>query len=92
MGVVWLHEAVENLKQIRIYISKDKPQSAKKVAQKIKKTIFLIKDNPSIGMPSLLSGFREMQVAGLPYVIPYKVSDNKIIIVRIFHNKQNIIR
>lgn len=88
MQIIWLPKAVENLKEIRGFIAQDSPQSAKKVAKSIKETVSLLKDNPNLGKPSLVDGFREKQVAGLPFVIPYKVIDSKMIIVRIFHNKR----
>jgi toxin ParE1/3/4 len=87
MQVIWLPKALENLKEIRKYISKHNPSSAKKVSQEIKQTVTLLKENPHIGKVSLVDGFREKQVARLPFVIPYKVLENKIIIVRVFHNK-----
>ena len=88
MKVVWLPKALQNLKDIKEYIDKESPKSAKMVAQKIKKTVNLIQEHPHIGKPSLVNGFREKQVKNLPFVIPYKVVDNTIIIVRVFHNKQ----
>jgi addiction module RelE/StbE family toxin len=88
MQIIWLPKAVENLKEIREFIAKDSPNSASKVAESIKETVNLLKDNPYLGKPSLVDGFREKQVVGLPFVIPYKVVDSKIIIVRVFHNKR----
>ena len=88
MQIVWLPRAVENLEEIRSYIAGERPASAKKVAQKIKQTVAMLEDQPQLGKPSLLDGFRELQVAGLPFVIPYKVMGNKLVIVRVFHNKQ----
>ena len=88
MEVFWLPIALENLKEIERYILQNDPGSVKKVAQKIKNTVLLIKEHSFIGKPSLVDGFREIKVANLPFVIPYKVVENKIIIVRIFHTRQ----
>lgn len=87
MEIVWLPRALENLQEIKEYIRRDNPRSAEKVATKIIKTISLIKQHPHLGKPSLIDGFREIKVADLPFVIPYKVVDNQIIIVRVFHEK-----
>ena len=88
MQIVWLPKALENLKEIKEYIEAESPKSAKMVAERIKKTVSLLQDNPHIGKPSLVDGFREIQVSKLPFVIPYTVIDDKIIIVRVFHTKQ----
>ena len=88
MQIVWLPRAVENLEEIRSYIAEERPASAEKVAQQIKQTVSLLEDHPQLGKPSLPDGFRELQVAGLPFVIPYKVIGDKLVIVRVFHNKQ----
>ena len=92
MEIVWLPRALENLKEIKEYIDKDSPQSAKKVAEKIIRTVSILRDQPNIGKASLINGFRELQVSNLPFVIPYKVVDNKVIIVRVFHLKQKPVR
>lgn len=88
MEVVWLPTALKNLQEIKNYIEAESPQSAKIVADQIKKTVSLLQENPHIGKPSLVDGFREMQVSKLPFVIPYKVINNTIIIARVFHTKQ----
>ena len=88
MQIVWLPKALENLKEIKAYIDVESPKSARMVAERIKKTVSLLQENPRIGKPSLVDGFREIQVSKLPFVIPYKVIDDRIIIVRVFHTKQ----
>jgi addiction module RelE/StbE family toxin len=88
MQIFWLPKALENLKEIKEYIEAESPKSAKMVAERIKKTVSLLQENPHLGKPSLVDCFREIQVSKLPFVIPYKVIDDKIIIVRVFHTKQ----
>jgi toxin ParE1/3/4 len=89
MEIVWLPKALENLKEIKQYIANDSSKSAKKVAEKIKNTVATIRNYPHIGSPSLVNGFREMQVVGLPFVVFYKVFENKIVIARVLHNRQD---
>ena len=88
MEVVWLPRAVSNLEEIRNYIAAEHPAAAKRVAQKIKQTVAMLQDHPRLGKPSLHDGFRQIQVAGQPFVIPYKILGHKLIITRIFHNHQ----
>ena len=88
MQILWLPKAVENLEEIRAYIAQERLAAAARVAQKIQQTVAMLKDHPQLGKPSLRDGFRQIQVAGLPFVIPYKVIDGKLVIVRVFHNRQ----
>lgn len=76
MQIVWLPKAVQNLKNIREYIEEKNPKSAGEVAKKIQKTISLLEEYPNLGKPSMVEGFREIQVPKLPFLIPYKVMDN----------------
>ena len=88
MQILWLPKAVENLEEIRAYIAQERPAAAARVAQKIQQTVAMLADHPQLGKPLLRDGFRQIQVAGLPFVIPYKVIDGKLVIVRVFHNRQ----
>ena len=88
MKLVWLPRAIANLDNIRHYIAQENPQAAQKVAGQIQQTVAHLKAHPQLGKPSLVDGFREIQVAKLPFTIPYTVTGDTIIIARVFHNKQ----
>ena len=88
MKLVWLPRAIDNLDKIRQYIAQENPQAAQKVAQQIQQTVSHLKDHPQLGKPSLVDSLREIQVAKLPFTIPYKVINDTLIIARVFHNKQ----
>ena len=89
MDIIWLPQAVNNLAAIHAFIAKERPASAEKVAQKIKQTVAMLEAHPQLGKTSLVDGFREIQVANLPFVIPYKVVCNKLIVARVFHNRKS---
>ena len=91
MEVVWLPKAVQNLAEIRAYIAEERPAAAQRVAQKIQQTVAMLQDHPRLGKASLRDGLSRIQVAGLPSIIPNKISDNKLIITRIFHKHQSYI-
>lgn len=40
---------------------------------------------PSMGRPGRVSGARELVVSGTPYIIPYRVRDEEVEILRVFH-------
>ncbi|MGD2020834.1 MAG: type II toxin-antitoxin system RelE/ParE family toxin [Thiohalocapsa sp.] len=45
-------------------------------------------DNPSLGRPGRVLDTRELMVTGTPYLVPYTVSDNEIVILRVLHGAQ----
>ena len=51
----------------------------------------MLQGHRRLGKASLRDGFRQIQVAGLPSIIPNKISDNKLIITHIFHKRQSYI-
>lgn len=83
-----LARAARDLADIEAYISADDPRAAAEVAQRIRKSLDLIAARPDIGRPSKVTSIREWSVPGLPYVIPYRVGDDRIDILRVFHTSR----
>jgi len=89
MKVVLLPFAKNDLQEIRRYIAKESPQSAKTVAVKIKKSLLLLAEQPHIGHPTDDDEVLEWHIPGLPYTLPYRIVGNQIQILRVFHEAQN---
>jgi toxin ParE1/3/4 len=83
--IKWLGEAISDLVEIRKYIAADKPKTANKVAGLIRKSVELLAEHPDIGRPGRVEGTRELIISALPYVIPYRVKNNNIEILRVLH-------
>jgi toxin ParE1/3/4 len=83
--IKWLPDAVEDLIAIREYITADKPASAEGVAHRIRSTVDYLRDHPGIGRPGRIHGTRELVIAGLPYIVPYRVKHEGIEILGVFH-------
>lgn len=81
----WLDDAVRDLQALRHYIAKDNPIAANRIAKKILATITVLLEQPNIGRPGRVSGTRELIISGTPYVVPYRVKNNTIEILRVFH-------
>ncbi len=88
MRVRWLPAAIEDLVAIRDYIATDKPASAEEVAHRIRVTVDYLRDHPGIGRPGRIHGTRELVVAGLPYIVPYRVKREVIEILGVFHTSR----
>ncbi|MBF0565741.1 MAG: type II toxin-antitoxin system RelE/ParE family toxin [Nitrospirae bacterium] len=85
MRIRWLNEAILDLIEIRTYIASDNPQTANKVADLIRKSIGPLAKHPDIGWPGRFKGTRELLLTDLPYIIPYRVKNDKIEILRVLH-------
>ena len=83
-----LPAAREDLKSLRAYIASENPHAANDVATRLVRAIQFIAAKPEIGRPTKRSGIREWSVSGLPYVIPYRVRDAHVEILRIWHARR----
>ena len=88
MKIVWSRRAVQRLAEIRSYIAKDNPQAAQGVAARILESVDMLAARPHIGRTGSLIGTRELVVSGTPYVIPYRVKEDRLELIAVFHGKQ----
>ncbi len=86
MKIVWAPEAIADLASLRAYISQDNPPAAQRLALHILDTVeTVLAENPHIGRPGRVPGTREFVIDKSPYIIPYRVKDNALQILRVFH-------
>ncbi len=86
MTLLWSPEALQDLKNIRAYISQDDPTAAKTVVARI---VAFVREqlptNSEIGRIGRVSGTRELVISNTPFVVPYRVRDEDIDILRVYH-------
>lgn len=85
MNTRWLEDAINDLQALRQYIHQDNPTAEKKVTDKLIDTIELLSNNPEIGRPGRVINTKELIVSGTPYIVPYRIKNEAIEILRIFH-------
>jgi len=85
MEVVWLDEAVNDLREIGFYIAGDDPSAAYRVLAKIKASVDFLKQNPELGRPGRVRKTRELVIPGLPYIVPYYIHKKEIRILAVMH-------
>ncbi len=88
MEVVWLDEAVNDLKEIGQYIAKDDPAAAYRVLTKIKASADSLEQNPELGRPGRVAKTRELIVAGIPYILPYTIKKKQVRILAVMHSSR----
>lgn len=85
MLVRWLRRALENLDEEFAYIAKDDPEAAAPLVERIASSVERLKNHPASGRPGRLPNIRELIVAGLPYIVPYRVRGRAVEILRVHH-------
>ncbi len=84
VDVRWTRKALENLDQIAAYIAQDNPTRASSFIGEIREKTELLAAFPGLGRPGRVPGTRELVVHD-NYVVPYRVKDNVVQIIRVQH-------
>lgn len=88
MTIVWSARAVRHLARLRAVIARDRPSAAEQVAAGILASVDLLARHPGLGRAGRVPGTRELVVQGTPYVVPYRVRNDRLEIIAIFHGRQ----
>ena len=86
MRVRWLRRALRNLDQEADYIARDEPQAAAQVVERIVTSVELLATQPALGRTGRVPGTRELIVTGTPYMVPYRVRDDTVEILRVIRS------
>jgi addiction module RelE/StbE family toxin len=82
----WTRLADTDLDSIADYIGQDSPAAAARVIlELIDQTETLLTRHAALGRPGRVMGTRELVIGNLPYIIPYRVRDGEIEILRVLH-------
>ncbi len=80
--------ALADLEELMVYIAKDKPEAATKVAGKIWEATLALSNHPAMGKHGRVPGTRELVVTGASYIVPYRVVANEVQILRVLHGSR----
>lgn len=89
MRIRWTSAAVADLEHISHYLKDHYPHYAQPTMRKLYETIRSLKDSPHRGRPGREDGTREILFPPLPYVAVYRVKQEYIEVLRIYHAAQN---
>jgi toxin ParE1/3/4 len=89
MRIVWTPAAADDLEQIAGYLKEHHPSYAYSTLQELYETIRSLKSFPQSGRPGREEGTRELVFARLPYIAIYRVKNNAIELLRIWHSARN---
>ena len=89
MRIRWTLEAADDLEQIWEYLRAHHPEFTAATIRRIYDDIRLLASAPRLGRIGREEDTRELLISGLPYIAVYRVKDEAIEVLHIFHGAQN---
>ena len=85
MRVVWTPQAKGDLRSIGLHIAWDSSRAAVAVVRRIRRSAAVLRDHPGLGHPGRIVGTRELVVPRTPYLVPYRIRDDRVEILAVLH-------
>lgn len=85
MQVKWLRRALRNLEQEAAWIARDNPRAAARLVAEVDGATRLLALHPDMGRPGRVPGTRELVMPDFPYIVPYRVREQRVEILRVLH-------
>jgi toxin ParE1/3/4 len=85
MKVVWTAPALRELEAIGDYIARDNPRASVRVVTRVFDLVDTLADHPEIGRPGRIAGTRELVISDTPFIVPYRIRDDRIEVLSVFH-------
>ncbi len=76
---------VSDLERIEAYIRQANPAAATATVLRLLEALEILASFPDAGRPGRVSGTRELVVVGTPYIVPYRVRDETVEVLRVLH-------
>ena len=88
MQIVWTEPALRDLSSLRVYVAQDKPSAADKQVALILAAVAGMAAFPESGREGRRKGTRELVVGKTPYLVPYRLREDRIEVLRVLHGRQ----
>ena len=89
MRLRWTKHAERDLDEIASFIGQESPAAAARVVlELIDHVEATLPGRPAIGRPGRVLGTRELVIGRLPYIVPYRVREKDIEILRVLHTSR----
>ena len=89
MRIRWTPPAAADLQSISEYLKQSHPPYREPTMRKLYQRIRALKDAPHVGRPGRIEGTRELLFTPLPYLAVYRVNEQSIEVLRIYHVRQD---
>jgi toxin ParE1/3/4 len=87
--VRWTTPAADDLYDIVRHIQRDNPDAAVDVAESLYDGCGNLRKFPHLGRKGRIEGTRELVFSSLPYIVVYRIQDQIVEIMRIYHGAQD---
>ena len=88
MRIHWLRLAARNLREQAESITRDNPAAAKRHVTRVYEAVDRLARHLGLGRPGRILGTRELVISGTRLVMPYRVREDRVEILRVFHGVQ----
>jgi toxin ParE1/3/4 len=88
MRLRWTPAAAADLEQIHNYLKEHEPHLARSTVIAIREAILSLKKFPNRGRQGAVEGTRELLHNRLPYIVAYRVGEDAVEILHIWHPSQ----
>jgi addiction module RelE/StbE family toxin len=85
MKIIWSPQAGDDLLTLYRYIAQENPRAARGLHSRIISRVLLLLKTPYSGRTGRVPGTRELVVSGTSYVVPYRIHQGSIQILRVYH-------
>lgn len=89
MTVAWLRSASESLLDVKARVARHNPTAARALGRRIAKAVDRLDRFPQSGRPGRIADTRELVVPGTHYLVVYRILENRVELLRVFHAAQN---
>jgi len=89
MRIRWTLQAVADLEHIKDYLEEHNPQFAQSTVLELYETILSLKASPHRGRLGRVVGTRELVFTRLPYIVAYRIKEQIVEVLHIFHGAQD---
>jgi len=83
--VVWTRPALRDLEAIGDFIARDNPIAAANIVTRVFDQLELLAQQPHIGRMGRIKGTREFVVTDTPFIVAYRVRDDRVEVLAVFH-------
>jgi toxin ParE1/3/4 len=85
MRLVWARPAARDLDSIGDYIARENPRAAARIVSRIRGAAANLTEFPRLGRRGRVANTRELVVASTPFILVYRLGDDRVEILAVFH-------
>jgi toxin ParE1/3/4 len=85
VNIVWTRPALIELEMIGDHIARENPEAAKHTVSRIIEAVATLSRHPHLGRPGRVADTRELVVTTTPFIVPYRVREDRIEVLTVFH-------